>query len=431
MVSRPHIIKNMTLTEFQTELLDNLNKNILPYWMNEMVDPNGGFYGRRDGEDRLEADAPKGAILNARILWSFAASYRMTGNTAYLDMAARAKDYILDHFIDREHGGAYWSLNADGTPLDTKKQFYAIAFIIYGLAEYFRATGDNVAIHEAIELFKVIEKHSRDREKGGYIEATTCDWQPIADMRLSEHDANSSKTMNTHLHIIEGYTNLLRSLKECGSKTFPAELIAQVTEATTYLLRIFLDRIENQRTHHLTLFFDDDWNKLDDAESYGHDIEASWLLLETAQVIGDEMLIKETLSHTYHIARAGLQGRCWDGSMVYERHPDGHYDNDKHWWVQAENVIGQLYLARFHAAEAAPESDGTSFRDREIANACQSWRYIADNLVDPKGEWHWSRRADGSVNLADDKAGFWKCPYHNSRMCLEGISILRELQHGM
>ncbi|MDE6859812.1 MAG: AGE family epimerase/isomerase [Duncaniella sp.] len=421
----------MTLTEFQTELLDNLNENILPYWMNEMVDPNGGFYGRRDGEDRLEADAPKGAILNARILWSFAASYRMTGNTAYIDMASRAKDYILDHFIDREHGGAYWSLNADGTPLDTKKQFYAIAFIIYGLAEYFRATGDNVAIQEALELFKVIEKHSRDREKGGYIEAATCDWQPIADMRLSEHDANSSKTMNTHLHIIEGYTNLLRSLKECDSMAFPAELIAQVTEATTYLLRIFLDRIENQRTHHLTLFFDDDWNKLDDAESYGHDIEASWLLLETAQVIGDEMLIKETLSHTYHIARAGLQGRCWDGSMVYERHPDGHYDNDKHWWVQAENVIGQLYLARFHAAEAAPESDGTSFRDREIANAYQSWRYIADNLVDPKGEWHWSRRADGSVNLTDDKAGFWKCPYHNSRMCLEGISILRELQHGM
>ena len=193
----------MTLTEFQTELLDNLNENILPYWMNEMVDPNGGFYGRRDGEDRLKADAPKGAILNARILWSFAASYRMTGNTVYLDMASRAKDYILDHFIDREHGGAYWSLNADGTPLDTKKQFYAIAFIIYGLAEYFRATSDTVAIHEAIELFKVIEKHSRDREKGGYIEAATCDWQPIADMRLSEHDANSSKTMNTHLHIIE------------------------------------------------------------------------------------------------------------------------------------------------------------------------------------------------------------------------------------
>lgn len=419
---------NMNLTDFQTELLDNLNGNILPYWINEMVDPRGGFYGRRDGEDRLDADAPKGAILNARILWSFASAYRMTGNEVYLDMATRAKDYILAHFIDREHGGAYWSLNADGTPLDTKKQFYAIAFIIYGLAEYFRATGDVKSLEESVELFKVIEKYSRDREKGGYIEATTRDWQPIADMRLSEHDANSSKTMNTHLHIIEGYTNLLRALKESNAHSFSSELVAEVEEATTGLLRIFLDRIENPHTHHLTLFFDDDWSKLNDAESYGHDIEASWLLLETAQVIGNPELTAETLDHTYHIARAGLQGRCWDGSMVYERHPNGHYDSDKHWWVQAEDVIGQLYLARFHADAAGAESDGTSFRDRELSNAYQSWRYIADNIVDPNGEWHWSRRADGSVNLDDDKAGFWKCPYHNSRMCLEGVSILRELE---
>lgn len=404
------------IENFKSSLLDNLTTNILPYWMNEMVDPRGGFYGRRDGMDHLDTDAPKGAILNARILWSFASAYIHVGKPEYLDMAKRAKDYILNHFIDREYGGAYWSVNADGTPLDTKKQFYAIAFIIYGLAEYFRATADEESLSVAIGLFNSIEEHSRDHVKDGYIEATTREWLPIADMRLSEHDANSSKTMNTHLHIIEGYTNLLRALKE---RDMNDPMIPVVSEATEYLLRIFLDRIENPRTHHLTLFFDDDWHKLNDAESYGHDIEASWLLLETAHVIGDPYLTAETLNHTYHIALAGLQGRCWDGSMVYERHPDGHYDNDKHWWVQAENLIGQLYLAIFHLANPS--------KQKYLANAWQTWQFITSNIVDPKGEWHWSLRADGTVNTTDDKAGFWKCPYHNSRACLEALSLLSTL----
>lgn len=406
-----------TLKVFRQELLDNLTRNILPYWLDRMTDPRGGFYGRRDGSDNLDADAPKGAILNARILWSFSAAALATGNPDYLAAATRARDYIVDRFIDREFGGAFWSLNADGSPLDTKKQFYAIAFIIYGLAEYYRACGDEESLRLATELFDAIETHSRDRVKNGYIEATTRDWQPIADMRLSDHDANASKTMNTHLHILEGYTNLLRALKE----KCPASLetrVADVEEATVNLLQIFLDRIENPVSHHLTLFFDDDWNIQPGAESYGHDIEASWLLLETAHVIGDPQLTAKTLDHTAHIAQAALQGRCVDGSMVYERHPAGNYDNDKHWWVQAENVIGQLWLAQFHGQPV------------QLDRALQSWRYIADNLVDPAGEWHWSRRADGSVNTADDKAGFWKCPYHNSRMCIEAVRSLDSFIEG-
>lgn len=409
----------MDKTRFRQELLDNMTHNILPYWMDKMADPRGGFYGRRDGNDTLDADAPKGAILNARILWSFSAAYIATGKPEYLAMATRACDYIVNNFIDREFGGAYWSLNADGSPLDTKKQFYAIAFIIYGLAEYYRACREESALRLALELFDSIESHSRDMGKNGYIEATTREWTPIADMRLSDHDANASKTMNTHLHILEGYTNLLRALKEKrgrGASDTDSE-IGRVEEATVNLLDIFLDRIENETTHHLTLFFDDDWHAQPGAESYGHDIEASWLLLESAHVIGDDVLTAKTQEHTLHIAFAGLQGRCHDGSMVYERHPAGNYDNDKHWWVQAENVIGQLWLARYHGLP------------RQADKAYESWRYIADNIVDNEGgEWYWSRlSADGSVNRTDDKAGFWKCPYHNSRMCIEAIRVLDTL----
>lgn len=417
---------------FKQELLHNLTCNILPYWLETMRDPRGGYYGRRDGHDRLDAEAPKGGILHGRILWTFSAAYRLLGREEYLDGARHALDFIREHFIDREYGGAYWSVTAEGEPLDPKKQYYAIAFMIYGMAEYYLATGDESVLDEAFALFESIENHARDRERGGYIEASTRDWQPIADMRLSEHDANALKTMNTHLHILEGYTNLLRALRQRetqkGASSKTGDLFEErgrveaVEEATASLLRIFLDRIENPETHHLTLFFDDDWVKYDDTESYGHDIEASWLMLESAEVTGDRELYDETLRHTRLIALAGLEGRQPDGSMVYELHPGGKQDADRHWWVQAENVIGQLYLACFHSEPGSEEEA------RRLAEARESWRYIADNLVDPEGEWYWSRRADGNINRDDDKAGFWKCPYHNSRMCIESLGCLSRIK---
>jgi len=171
--------------------------------------------------------------------------------------------------------------------------------------------------------------------------------------------------------------------------------------------------MEDEKNHHLGLFFDEKWNRQDREESYGHDIEASWLLLETAHELGDKALINKTLDHSYHIANAALEGRCTDGSMVYERHASGHYDNDKHWWVQAEQVIGLIYLYRFHGEKEA------------LDKALSSWEYIKKNIVDlHNGEWHWSRKANGMINTMDDKAGFWKCPYHNGRMCMEVYSVL-------
>lgn len=398
----------MTMTEqqrllFARELMANMRDNILPFWLEKMVDPAGGFYGRRDGNGTLYAEAPKGAILNARILWTFSAAYNECGAPEYLDAATRAYDYIRTHFIDRVHGGVYWSLSADGTPLDTKKQYYAIAFTIYGLAEYYRATGTPGALTEAMELFACIEAHSRDFERGGYREAATRDWQPIADMRLSEKDANSSKTMNTHLHIIEGYTALLRVTGD-----------PEVAEAVRSLLRVFLDRIFVPRTGHLGLFFDDDWHLLDDTFSYGHDIEGSWLLLESARVLGEPALVEETLRACDILAERALDGLQPDGSLIYERHADGRLDTERHWWVQAECMVGMVYLALFHGK---PE-----FYDK----ARRTWEYCRDQLVDyTEGEWYWSRMSDGSVNLRDDRAGFWKCPYHNSRACMEAARILK------
>lgn len=381
---------------------DVVENNILAFWLNNMQDvERGGFYGQMRGDGTLVKDASKGCILNARILWAFSAAYRVLGKPEYLKAATRAKDYILQHFIDKENGGAYWELDCEGNPIDTKKQFYAIGFVIYGLSEYARATDDKEALEWAIKLFDVIEEHSLDPKYNGYIEACTREWKVIEDMRLSELDANYPKSQNTHLHIIEPYTNLYRIWKD-----------ARLEKALRNLIDIFTDRILNPETYHLDLFFEMDWKRgAGWLESYGHDIECSWLMHEAALVLGDKQVLAKVEPIVQRVAKASEKGLNADGSMTHEANVDtGHVDDDRHWWVQAEAVVGFLNIYQY-------------FGDKDaLQKGLNCWQYIKDNLIDYEGgEWYWSRDPQRNINRKDDKAGFWKCPYHNSRMCLEII----------
>ena len=393
--------------KLRLEMQDVLMGNILPFWLEKTIDrENGGFYGRIDGHGVLHKEAEKGAILNARILWTFSAAYRVLRKPEYLEAATRAKDYVIAHFYDKEFGGTYWSLDYLGQPKDTKKQFYAIGFMIYGLSEYARATGDKEALDYAIRLFDTIESHSFDRENNGYIEACTREWGEIADMRLSDFDANYPKSQNTHLHIIEPYTNLFRVWKD-----------ERLERALRNLINIFTDHILNPETHHLDLFFENDWTRgAGHLESYGHDIECSWLMHEAALVLGDADVLKKVEEIVPLVAKASEKGLNPDGSMIHEANLDtGHVDNDLHWWVQAEAVVGFYNIYQHFGDESA------------FDKAQHCWQYIKDNLIDYEGgEWYWSRRPDGTLNLDDDKAGFWKCPYHNGRMCLEIIERIEE-----
>lgn len=417
-------------TIMKAEMQDVLQQNILRFWLEKMIDhENGGFYGRIDANEVLHPEAEKGAILNARILWSFSAAYRVLGNPEYLEAATRAKDYFIEHFIDKEYGGVYWSVDYKGNPLDTKKQFYAIGFAIYGMSEYARATGDREALECALQLFDCIEEYALDREYNGYIEACTREWGKIADMRLSELDANFPKSQNTHLHIIEPYANLYRCLKELQASTscdyvpvigsvlpvdvaVSMETLIRVEAALRNVITIFTDYILNPETHHLDLFFEMDWTRgAGHLESYGHDIECSWLMHDAALVLGDPQVLENVEPIVRMVAKASEKGLRPDGSMIHEANlTTGHVDDDLHWWVQAENVVGWFNLYQHFGDEQA------------LQRAVQCWEYIKTQLIDwEHGEWHWSRHPDGSLNNVDDKAGFWKCPYHNSRMCLEII----------
>lgn len=380
---------------------DVLEQNILSYWIDHVTDKeNGGYYGRIDGEDKVHPQSEKGAVMNARILWAFSAAYRVLRKPTYLEAATRAKEYFVEYFLDKENGGAYWSVDYKGNPLDTKKQTYAIGFAIYGFSEYARATGDKEALEIAKKLYHDIEEHAYDSKNNGYIEALTRDWQPIADMRLSDKDENGSRTMNTHLHIIEPYTNLYRVWKD-----------KSLEKSIRNLLDIFTDKLLNKETHHLDLFFDDAWQGKRNIESYGHDIEASWLLHETALVLGDKVVLQKIEQVIRRIANAADEGLRPDGSMVYEHWKDtDKSDLQRQWWVQCENIIGHIDLYQYFGYEDSLEK------------AVHCWNYVQKHLIDAKnGEWHWAVLDDGTINLSDDKAGFWKCPYHNSRMCLELI----------
>ena len=391
----------MGIRAIQTEVREEFIRNILPFWMRAVDLENGGYVGQINGKSEVVRQADKGGILNARILWTFSAAYRILKQPILLANAIRAKEYLLRYFWDHQYGGIYWSCDFQGNPADTKKQIYVLAFAIYALSEFHRATGDEESLEKAVQLFRLIEEHSFDTVKNGYLEAFAMDWTPLADVRLSAKDANEAKTMNTHLHILEAYTNLFRVWTN-------SELKKQIEN----LIHLFLFKFIDQFSH-LQLFFTEDWEPRHQIVSYGHDIEASWLIHEAALVTGNPELLSKTETVIINMARACFEGIQADGSMVYELNREtGHLDMDRHWWVQAETVVG--YVNAFQLSKNA------DFLDKAI----DCWQYIKNHIIDPVGgEWFWSIRADGSANRNNDKAGMWKCPYHNGRMCMEIMEI--------
>ena len=385
---------------FRKEVRHVLESNILNYWLT-LKDPNGGFYGEADCAAEIQYSAPRGAILNARILWAFAAAYQALKKTEYLVAAVHARDYFLEHFCDHRYGGVYWSVDASGKRLDAKKQLYAQAFGIYGLSELYSATRDDEVLKNAINLFRIVESRFKDKENGGYIEALTREFTPLEDMSLSAHDINADKTMNSHLHLLEAYANLYRVWPD-----------PDLRDAVNELLDIVSTKIMAP-SGHLQLYFRRDWSVLPGGVSYGHDIETSWLILECASVLHDVDAVNRIRPAALLMGKAGNEGLRSDGSMMYEKLEDGTLDLSRQWWVLAESVVGNLWLWKYHGDLAAAD------------RALSTWAYIRDNLVDyDNGDWFWSVAPDGTPDKQSPKAGFWKCPYHNTRMCLQVLELV-------
>jgi len=384
-----------------------LTQNILPFWPIQVVDQErGGFYGSLTNDLAIDRTVPRGALLSARILWTYSAAHLQYKNPAYLEMAHRAYVDLEENFRDREHGGYFWSISAEGAPLKTRKQVYGQAFAIYALTEYHRTSGLRKPLEQAIELYQLLEKHALEPKFGGYLEAFSREWNPIEDVRLSEIDLNEPKSQNTHLHVMEAYTNLLRVWPDPGLKRNQAALID-----------VMLTRILCAKTHHLQLFFANDWTPRSNAVSYGHDIEASWLLIQAATVLGDPALLQRLNPIALDIANTTLaQGIDTDGAVFNAGDDTGVTDTAKEWWPQAEAVVGFLDAYQlFHD-------------ERFLRAALHCWDFIETRLID-RTDGEWFRGVDRAGNVLPEqlKVSFWKCPYHNGRACMEAARRLRAI----
>ncbi|MGQ1889671.1 AGE family epimerase/isomerase [Thermophagus sp. OGC60D27] len=393
------------------QLLNELNeelKNILHFWQTHTIDHHfGGFAGTVDANGNMVEGTDKSLVLNARILWTFSAAYNFLGDRHYLELAHRAYDYLIHHFLDKKHGGLFWSVDFKGQVVHPRKQIYGQGFGIYAFSEYFKASGQRESLDMAIQLFDLIEKYSFDPQYGGYLEALSREWEPLKDMRLSSKDANSPKSMNTHLHLLEPYSNLF--------KVWPT---IELKNKMTDLVRIFLDKILDHQSCHFNLFFNHDWKVESNIVSFGHDIEGAWLINEAAKLIGNKELMAESRQKTLQMVNAVVrEGLASDFSIYYEYIPqDNQWIRERHWWVQAEAMVGLL--------DAFEHSEIQDYFNLFL----KIWQYIQQNVIDhEQGEWHELINDRGLAIPSEIKAGFWKCPYHNTRSLIESIQRLRRI----
>jgi mannobiose 2-epimerase len=386
---------SFTLNDFRQQVKDELFR-ITDYWIDHSIDKDkGGFYGTVNGKNIPDSNAARSVVVTSRILWTFSAIHQLFPDARYLMMAKRAYEYLVNHFIDKEYGGVYWSVSAEGEPLEKKKQLYGHSFAIYGLSEYYKISKDEEALNAAKKIFSLVIEYGYDKINGGYIEAFENDWQNTDDYILSKGE--SRKSMNTHLHLLEAFTNLYTVWKNDSSRFH-----------LKHSIELMLNHIIDVKTYRMTLFFKENWEHTSVTISYGHDIEASWLLWEAAEILNDAKLKAKCKEVSVQMAKAAVDGLADNGALNYEYEPETKHLNDsKQWWPEAEAMVG------FYNAYQL--SGKVHFLDKSE----KVWNFIKQYLIDHKnGEWFGAVDAANKV-IADDKINFWKGPYHNSRSCME------------
>jgi mannobiose 2-epimerase len=379
------------------EIVDDLTNNVLAFWCKYAPSPDGGFYGvlRYDGTPR--ENAPKGGILNARLLWTFSSAYRVLGDEKYRELADRAQRYFISNFIDKRYGGTYLSLKADGTPLDSTKMTYQNAFAIYGLAEHYRATGNLESLLAAIDIYRTLVAEAYDPVNGGFIEEYTRNWT------MTPYPY--PKTMNTNLHVLEALTGLYRVWRDPGLREiFKSEI------------DVMANKVLNRRTWHEQLYMSMDWKNLQEVDSYGHDIEFSWLLYEAAEVLDDEAVLADVANVAVQVADVQMkEGFDKHGGLMYEKSPENLRDTLE-WWPQAESVTGYINAWQLTGNK------------KYLATAKRSWNWIKSYMIDREyGEWYRDVNPDLTPQKEHNKADQWRCPYHNTRMGFEIIERFPKL----
>lgn len=386
---------------FKNEVKNHLVLDIIPFWEALRDDEYGGFYGYKDFNGNVDKNYDKGCILNSRITWFFSEAYLLLRDDVLLQNARHGYEFLMNRCLDKENGGVFWSVTYDGKPADTTKHTYNQGFAIYALSTYYEATGERKALDTAFDIYNIIE--SKCRDEGGYLEAFKIDFTPESNEKLSENGAMATRTMNTLLHVFEGYSRLYKVTND-----------ERVAKSLKEILDIYSSKIFNPEKHRQEVFFDHDYHSLIDLISYGHDIESAWLIDEGTKILGDKRYI-HMISPLMDELCTNIYETAFDGHSLPQECENGKVNEDRVWWVQAETINGFLHYYLKYPGHV------------EYLSAAQNvWDYIKKNMMDKNNgnEWYWLLDKDGHPYTDKPIVEPWKCPYHNGRMC---IKVLKDL----
>jgi mannobiose 2-epimerase len=376
----------------KSEFYNHLTNDLLPFWNNLYDSEYGGFYGGADGDNNIYKKAPKSAVLQTRILWFYSSCHMLLRDKKLLERASAQFDFIARCLLDPGEGGIYWAVDHDGKVKDSRKHTYAQAFALYSIGAYYEASGDEAALTRADKLFDLIENNFKDEY--GYLEPYGFD----------RNNFKYCRTMNTLLHIIEAYTQYYQATKS-----------EKARGALKYALNLVIDKVYNENLRRFECYYDELMNPVGDTLSYGHDIEASWLIYRACEVLGDDGLTKSLAPKLEKTAQNVIsKGFADEGrNGVYYDCKEGVDNKTRSWWVMAEAVVALVHQYRLYGDE------------KSMVLAENIWNYIKTRFISPYGEWYASIDEKGeAVKSPDSLCGPWKCPYHNGRMCLEIIKIL-------
>ena len=398
-----------------------LRRDVLGVWFPRTVDvERGGFHSNFTREWKPAPSEGKFSVFQGRMTWVAAqvAMRRPDLREQFLPVARHGLDYLHDVMWDRQSGGFYWGLDDAGrvTPRFTDgKHLYGMSFCLYGAAAAYKATKDPKALALAQRAFRWTDAHAHDARHGGYFEWLTRDGRVVrgagGNGRVEAIPVSGFplgyKSMNTHIHLLESFTELYGVWKDAG-----------VRRRLEELLSIVRDKISVEPGA-LNLYFTNDWRALPGHDSYGHDVEAAYLMLEAAEALGRKedpttermakMLVDHALAYGWDETYGGFYR---EGTAAGEAE-----DTRKEWWAQVEGLNTLLLMHEKYGRET--EVYFKAFRHQ--------WEFIRDRQVDQEFRGLYDTVGRDGAPADTPKARIWKAAYHDGRALLNVTERLRRL----
>ncbi len=387
--------------EFRVQLA----AKVLPYWFDTAIDRTNGGYVLADDLNGRGVATEKQLVSQARMVWGFSHAHRKGFSTLerdYLQAAQGGYRFLLDHFLDREHGGYFWKTDLAGKVTDDRKILYGESFVIYAFVEYYRASHDADALRRAMDLYQTIQQHAHDAKNTGWNEHFQRDWTPLP-LRApnAEVEIAGLKSANTHLHLMEALTELYAASHDRAVRK-------SLQEAVHINATYFYPLDPGQSSFHR----EPDWAPVTDPASaglsYGHNVEFAWLLIRAEKTLGQRRSwrhcyadLDHALKYGYDHERGGLYSRGFDDQPAT--------NTDKVWWVQAEMMAALTDALRHKKNPAYAEA-----LDKLI-------HFLEAYQINPAdGIWLDTVTADGRPK-ATGKAHNWKANYHDVRAMVKFI----------